>query len=203
MEAEAGMMESEADVFESRENLRRQKIAERDRITPDIRHESSTEIARKLNAYIQTKNFKFINCYISFRSEVETRDFIEAEIKMGIRVVVPVVEELDGKKLLIHTEISGLTNLKKGMFGLEEPVERKPSSLQSLDAVIVPLAAFDRRGNRLGYGKGFYDKFLRELPKSIERIGIAFSTQEFEHIPSLPHDEPLDLIVTEREVINC
>jgi 5-formyltetrahydrofolate cyclo-ligase len=194
---------TESSDFGARETLRQQKIAERDRMPPDIRHESSVEIARKLTAYIEDRNFKFIHCYISFRSEVETRDFIEAEIKSGVRVVVPIVEELDGKQLLIHTEISGLTNLKKGTFGLDEPVERMQLSLESLNAVIVPLTAFDRRGNRLGYGNGFYDKFLRELPKSVVRIGIAFSTQETENIHSLPHDEPLDIIVTEREIINC
>jgi 5-formyltetrahydrofolate cyclo-ligase len=196
-------METEAGDFGTREMNRQQKIAERDRMTPDIRHESSLTIAEKLTGFIEARNFKFIHCYISFRSEVETRDFIEAEIKSGTRVVVPIVEELDGKQFLIHSEISGLTNLKKGTFGLDEPVERTPSSLESLDAVIVPITAFDRRGTRLGYGKGFYDKFLRELPKSVVRIGLAFSGQEVESIPKFPHDESLDIIVTEREIINC
>ena len=196
-------MEIEADVLRERENLRQQKIAERDRVPSAFRHESSLEIVQKLKDHIEGSNFKSIHCYISFRSEVETRDFIEAEIKSGILVVVPVVEELDGKQLLIHTEISGLDNLKKGSFGLEEPVERKLPSLESLDAVIVPLTAFDRHGTRLGYGKGFYDNFLRELPRSIKRIGIAFSTQEVEYILPLSHDEPLNTIITEREIINC
>jgi len=194
-------MEIDDVVFEVRESLRQEKIAERGRIPPELRHELSIEIVRKLKEHIHRKNFKFIHCYISFRSEVETRDLIEDEIKSGIRVVVPVVEQLDGKSLLIHTEISGLDNLKKGTFGLDEPVERRLSSLESLDAVILPLAAFDRRGTRLGYGKGFYDKFLHELPKSVERIGLAFSIQELENIPQLPHDESLDTIITEREVI--
>src|ERR1017187_4042395 len=179
-------------VFAERANIRRQKSAERDAMPAHLRHESSVEIVRKLLRHIDEQHFKFIHCYISFRSEVETREFIETEIKSGIRVVVPVVEQKDFNPFLIHTEIRGLTNIKKGMFGLEEPIEQTPTSLEALDAVIVPIVAFDRSGMRLGYGKGFYDRFLGELPKSVERIGIAFSAQEFEHIPKLPHDELLD-----------
>lgn len=123
-------------------------------------------------------------------------------------MIVPVVEH-NGKAehvqtdRLVHTEIRAITGLTKGRFGLEEPIEREPSSLDALDAVIVPIAAFDRRGTRLGYGKGFYDVFLRELPRSVERIGLAFSAQQVDHIPALPHDEPLDRIVTEHEIIHA
>jgi 5-formyltetrahydrofolate cyclo-ligase len=104
--------------------------------------------------------------------------------------------------VLVHTEIKELSNLADGSFGLQEPVERIPASLNILDAVIVPLVAFDRHGARLGYGMGFYDAFLHELPRSVERIGLAFSIQEMNHIPVFPHDEPLDTIVTEQEIIH-
>ena len=108
---------------------------------------------------------------------------------------------MDGQQFLAHTEIKGLTALRRGAFGLDEPVERTPSTLESLDAVIIPIAAFDRRGTRLGYGKGFYDRFLHDLPRSIPRIGLAFAVQEVASIPDLPHDEPLDYVITEREII--
>ncbi len=184
-----------------RRQLRVESLTLRDRISTEERHEISERIIAILEPYLTVRQAKFIHCYISFRSEVETRSFIERSLERGIRVVVPVVEMLDGKELLVHTEIRGLTELKKGRFGLEEPIERSPSSLENLDAVLIPLAAFDRNGTRLGYGKGFYDEFLSQLPRSVERIGLAFASQEVNNIPAEPHDEPLDTVVTEREII--
>ncbi|SRR5581483_3106011 len=194
------MQRIEEDLLEIREALRRSQIALREELPAELRHASSMEIIQRLERHLAERGATFIHCYISFRSEVETRAFITAALEVHRwRVVVPVVEQ--GAEVLVHTEIQGLDNLAKGRFGLEEPVDRTPASLESLNAVIVPLVAFDRRGTRLGYGKGFYDAFLRELPDSVERIGLAFAVQEAEHIPLRPHDEPLDLIITEREFI--
>ena len=71
--------------------------------------------------------------------------------------------------------------------------------------LFVPLAAFDRRGHRIGYGKGHYDRSLASLRarKRIRAVGVGFSVQEVLFIPSEPHDEPLDLVVTERDILLC
>jgi len=207
------------DILSTRQQLRMDSLARRDRMPDSERKDFSQIIIDRLKSEIG-RGFKtgssfeprtpspeshdpltFLHCYISFRSEVETRTFIEETLARGIRIVVPVVEELDGKQFLVHTEIKGLSELRQGAFGLEEPTERIPSSLESLGAVIVPIAAFDRSGTRLGYGKGFYDRFLHGLPQSVLRIGLAFSAQEVAHIPILPHDERLDCIITEQEII--
>jgi 5-formyltetrahydrofolate cyclo-ligase len=195
------------DIPEIRRELRQTVLAIRETLDSDFRHRSSVEIAERLMRYLAENQYRVLHCYISFRSEVETRAFIENALLDGIRMIVPVVEQAvehaDRKERLVHTEIRGISGLAKGRFGLEEPVEREPSSLESLDRVIVPIVAFDRRGTRLGYGKGFYDVFLRELPRSVERIGLAFSAQEVDHIPRLAHDEPLDTIITELEIIHA
>lgn len=196
------------DSQEVRSALRQNALAKRDGLSPETRHQSSLQIIERLKQYLTGKQCSVLHCYISFRSEVETREFIEGAIRQGTRVIVPVVEESGEVEQvqndrLAHTEIRGITRLAKSRFGLEEPVEREPASLDALDAVIVPIVAFDRHGTRLGFGKGFYDVFLRELPRSVERIGLAFSAQEVDHIPALPHDEPLDTIITEREIIHA
>ena len=188
-------------VHTIRKDMRVRAMKERDALASDERHRLSKEIGERLRGYLLEKEYQSIHCYISFRSEVETRECIERALQERIRVTVPIVEQIDGKKVLAHTEISKLSDLVNGHFGLQEPVERTPASLLSLDAVIVPLVAFDRHGTRLGYGMGFYDRFLRELPRTIERIGLAFRMQEMTDIPSLPHDEPLDTIITEQEII--
>ena len=186
---------------ELRQQLRFEAIARRDSLSPSERTVYSQDAIALLRTYLEGIGAKFLHCYISFRTEVETRAFIEESLERGLRIVVPVVEELDNHRFLIHTEIKGLTDLRPSAFGLDEPIERNASTLESLDAVVLPLVAFDRRGMRLGYGKGFYDRFLHELPRSIPRIGLGFTVQEIPHIPIQPHDEPLDYIITEREII--
>ena len=190
-----------SDFLQQRKQLRREAIAIRNALSPEERAQYSREVTELLIGYLTQA--RSIHSYLSFRSEVDTRGFIEASLLRGLRVIVPVVEELDGRQVLVHTEIRNLSKLTQGMFGVEEPVERNPYELDTLDAIIVPLVAFDRHGTRLGYGKGFYDAFLHDMPRSIPRIGLAFSSQEVHHIPALPHDEPLDVVITEKEINRC
>ncbi len=189
-------------IHEVRREIRERSMKERDALSPELRHSSSRNIIERLIRYLQEKHCRSIHCYISFRSEVETHDFIERALQDGMRVTVPVVERIDNGEVLTHSEIKDLASLVSGRFGIKEPLERNRASLDVLQAVIVPLVAFDRQGTRLGYGKGFYDTFLRELPRTVERIGLAFSTQEMNRIPAFPHDEALDTIVTELEIIH-
>src|SRR5438045_8271949 len=101
-----------ADVLELRQQLRGGVLAKREELAPEVRHSASIEIIRRLRECLN--DCTFIHCYISFRSEVETRELIEASIEKGMRVVVPVVEHIEGNDLLVHTEIHGLTGLRAG-----------------------------------------------------------------------------------------
>ncbi len=194
-------MEQES-IQDVRQDLRSRMMKARDALTPAFRSRSNQAITQQLRGYLSEKDCHSIHCYISFRSEVDTRSFIELELQDGIRVTVPIVERIGELPLLAHTEIRSLADLVPGPFGVEEPAERIPAALENVDVVIIPLVAFDRHGARLGYGRGFYDRFLRTLPRTVERIGLAFSIQEAEHIPTLTHDEPLDTIITEQEIIH-
>ncbi len=189
-------------VQDIRRDLRVRLLRERDALSTEMRHRLSQTITERLWSYLHEKHCRSFHCYISFRSEVETQPFIIRSLEDGLRVTVPIVQ-LDGEnRSLAHSEIHSLSDLAGGAFGLQEPVERIPARLDLLDMVIVPLVGFDRRGTRLGYGMGFYDAFLRELPRTTERIGLAFGIQEADLIPLLPHDEPLDTIITEHEIIH-
>jgi 5-formyltetrahydrofolate cyclo-ligase len=185
----------------SRDELRRKALAQRDGIPTELHEARSHQANEHLRAWLDKSNARYIHCYISFRSELETRELIKSLLRQGRRIVVPVIEELDGRQFMIHTEIHGLDDLAQGHFGLSEPVARSTASLEGLDAVVVPLSAFDRDGNRLGYGKGFYDRFLSELPRSVARVGLAFALQEVEQIPTHSLDQPLDIVITENGVI--
>src|SRR5690349_7941117 len=92
-------------MLDERQSVRQRSIAERDALSENDRKTMSVAIAKSLRTYLDSKNARFLHCYISFRSEVETREFVEAELAAGRRVVAPVVEGMDGEQLLVHTEI--------------------------------------------------------------------------------------------------
>jgi 5-formyltetrahydrofolate cyclo-ligase len=185
----------------TREEQRRRVLALRGAI-PEPEHQArSQQATARLRELMRARNATYIHCYISIRSELRTRELISGLLEEGVRVVVPVVEELDGASFLVHTEIKGLHSLQRGRFGLDEPIERSAARLDGLDLVVLPLAAFDTNGNRLGYGKGFYDRFLSELSPTVLRVGLGFDLQEVDRIETHDRDQPLDIIVTETRTI--
>ncbi len=141
--------------------------------------------------------------FLSFRSEVETRPYLKERLLRGLPVVLPVTI-IDDKRLIPY-RIEDWSQLKKGAFGILEPdpslaIRVNPALI---DCVIVPGSVFDRTGNRHGYGGGFYDRFLSKEALSSLRVGLAFSFQVIDSIPTEPHDEKMDFIVTEDEIIEC
>ncbi len=190
-----------SDIVRIREKLRAESLAARDSLPPSVRADKSGRIIDHLWDYLVGK--EVLHTYVSFRSEVDTHSLIEEALESGLRVVVPIIKERDGSKTMLHSVVTTDSAYHRGLFGVEEPIHGIPVDLHTLDIVIVPLAAFDRKGTRLGYGKGFYDRFLSALPRTIPRIGLAFAIQETAEIPQLTHDEPLNLVITEDEVIYC
>jgi len=93
--------------------------------------------------------------------------------------------------------------LGSGVWGIREPLPDAPEVLP--DVLIVPLAAFDRTGQRIGYGAGYYDLTLFRLraAKPVIAVGLAFAAQEIARVPATPRDAGLDLVLTEHEVIDC
>ncbi len=146
------------------------------------------------------KSASRIHCYVSsLDNEVETPGLILSMIDFGKTVAVPVCVE--GSRKLISIAIRSLDELRPTHHGLMEPecnsIHAVPSNV--LDLVIAPLVAFDRNGNRLGMGGGYYDSFLAEC--TCPKVGLAYAFQELEQVPVEPHDMKLDIILTEREVI--
>ncbi|WP_349948117.1 5-formyltetrahydrofolate cyclo-ligase [Lacrimispora sp. BS-2] len=132
-----------------------------------------------------------VYCYASFHREAGTWKFMEALLRQGKCVAVPKVV---GKELEFYS-ISGKADLEEGIMGIMEP---KPSCLKIHDPeapVIVPGLAFDKSGNRLGYGGGYYDRLFEKEPDH-PRIAIAYGFQIFDHIPTEPHDKRVDRIIT-------
>ena len=141
---------------------------------------------------------KVLAGYMPIRTEIDPRPAMTEAAAFGT-VAVPVIRAA-GQPLVFSQWTSGCT-LVDGPFGARVPENER---LLVPEVLIVPLVAFDRRGGRLGYGGGFYDRSLEGLRASgpVLAIGFAWSAQEAENLPLEPTDQPLDLIVTERAVID-
>ena len=124
--------------------------------------------------------------YIAFRGEVNTEEMIKLAKALGKKVSVPVCERdnIAIRPCMLDTH----ARLIEGPYGVQEPTERKCIDPQDLDLVIVPGVAFDKKGNRLGRGRGFYDRFLDTLPKDTPTIGLAFDFQILSSVPAAQHD---------------
>lgn len=159
--------------------------------------ERSRKIQDNLFSLSQYANSRTIMFFVSFSSEVDTHEMIKEALKNKVVVVPKVVHHEIEPSVIID-----LGNLVPGRFGILEPIEIMKIAYKNIDLVLVPGIAFDREGNRIGYGFGHYDRFLAKVPKAI-KIGLAFDFQIVDHIPKETHDVAVDFIVTEKEVIDC
>jgi len=142
-----------------------------------------------------------VMAYVSKPPEVDTHPFIRDLLREGRRVVVPIIEK--ETRTLRLSYLRDTTLLVKSTFHVPEPIGNEiPAQASDIQTVIIPLLAFDRRGNRLGYGAGYYDRFLAQNP-GVKKIGVAFSCQETDSVPRDENDVRIDIVVTEDEVIHC
>jgi len=143
-----------------------------------------------------------IMLYLDIRTEVRTRWFVPSVWEAGKRAAIPYCE--NGEIELF--DFTHPDELAPGTMGVLEPkqelrgIPSRKIDPSELDMIIVPGLAFDRRGNRLGYGKGYYDKLLHRTSGPALKAGVCFECQLFDEVPALPHDMHMDAIVTEKSV---
>lgn len=166
-----------------------------------IKHNSDIITDKLLNLDC-IKNAKNIMLYLDFNNEVSTDSLIKKLLDLGKIVSSPIT--LKEERKLIPSQITDLKNgIQYGAYNIREPKsECSPAiNIKDLDVVIVPAVAYDKNCYRLGYGGGFYDRFLENLRKDAVTIGIAFDLQIFDEVPKEPHDAQLDYIVTESRIL--
>ena len=168
-------------------------------------NKKSTEIFNKLVSMDIYCRSKVIMCYMDFRNEVKTGEFIRASLEKGKRIAVPMISlDMNRAKAIIPCEIYNIEyELEKGTLGILEPKNefRRVLDPENIDMVIVPGIVFDLRKNRIGYGAGYYDRFLNSTGKDCFKVGVAFELQILNEIPAEAHDVRLDMIITEKRVI--
>ena len=174
--------------------LRKQQLDARDKLSLDFIRIASSRIRdnlRKIDFYRQAT---MVGAYYSIGSEVQTHDLLQEFFNQGKEISIPRVDEND----LIFKKISSFSDLELGNFSVMEPKE-KCEDIKSLDVILVPAIALTIEGYRLGYGFGFYDRYL--LGKKSKKIGLCYSKQVLKSFPHDDHDIKMDCIVTEDKII--
>jgi len=182
---------------EDKETIRNILRQRKEMHTPEERFEKSRRICTHLMKMIQPNETVMV--YTSKEKEVNTVPLITMLLAYKNPVVVPIIQKEDYSLRLSYIENLGV--LIPSTFGVPEPIGNEiPADGADIDTIILPMLGFDRRGGRIGYGAGYYDRFLSKYP-SIRKIGIAFACQEMEALPLDPHDIQMDAIITEDGVI--
>lgn len=185
-----------------RQELRKSILAARQQLSTWEVAEQSQRAADHLQSLVQWEQARIVLLYVSFRNEVETRDLIDRAIAEGKRVLLPV--SIKKTRELQLYPVEGSDDLVEGAYGIMEPRrEQEPVHPEQVDLIVVPGVVFDRQGNRLGYGAGYYDRFLERCRTDATRVALAFDLQMVEQLPSEPHDQRMDYIVTEKTVHRC
>jgi 5-formyltetrahydrofolate cyclo-ligase len=173
--------------------LRRQCLSRRDALDPAFRAAASGRAAHHVLHVLAAREPATVSGFLPIRSEIDPRPAMDALAARGHRLALPCVTP-EG---LVFRLWSPGDPLRRVGFGLSEP---EPSAKAvDPDILLVPLAAFDSRGHRIGYGAGHYDRAIARLSRGSRpfTVGLAFAVQRVAHVPDEPHDQPLDAVVTE------
>lgn len=180
-------------------NLIRTEIRKRRDLLSNLAREEKSEKIMKyffeLNDY---KSAEKIMCYISFSSEVNTFPMLKRIISDKGSVWVPVIRGND----ILAVRIKSLYGLRKNKFGILEPSHARREKEVYFDIIVVPGIAFDKKGNRIGFGKGYYDRFLNKIPAK-RKIALCFDFQILPKLPTSESDQKVEKIITEKGVIVC
>lgn len=161
----------------------------------------SSIIIKKLKNTDEYKNSTNIMVYMDFKNEVNTKTFIEEALSEGKKIIIPYTDM--EKVEIIPVEIKDFDDLVMCKFGYLEPKKEKinnPFDVKLIDLVVVPGVVFDKKKNRVGFGKGYYDRLLINRKTSAKAIAIAYEFQVLEEVPAEEHDIKMDMIITEKNV---
>jgi 5-formyltetrahydrofolate cyclo-ligase len=184
----------------SKKDIRNFIRTKREKMSKDEVKEKSSLIFSNLLTLPAFFRADVVHTYISSKkNETDTHELIRWLIKERKKVVVP-ISEMETKTMR-HSELLALSDLKVNSMGIYEPKLERLVKVSDLDVVLVPALAVDKTGNRLGFGAGFYDRFLNGL--TIPSVALAFDFQLLEDIPAEEFDVKMNYIVTESKILKC
>ena len=184
----------------NKSSIRKKMQDERLLHSDEKRRKKSTEMSKFIFSLPEFETAKNVLFYLSKKYEARTDEMILRSIEAGKAVFLPKTD-VKGGALRIY-EISSLEKIVRGPFDVLEPDTKGLfADPKKMDLAIIPGVAFDRNGNRIGHGIGYYDKFLKGLKKGAPIIGLAFEFQLAPEIPHEPHDVKVNILITEKRII--
>jgi len=184
------------DKGQLRQSLRQRLLG----ITEAQRIEKSRKACRNLVSTEQFQNASTIMIYLSLPHEVDTAEVILRAWQLDKIVAVPKISWQQRHMLPVRIE-SLETGFSTEVAGLRNPVKGLPVPFEEIDLVVAPALAYDRKGNRLGRGGSYYDRFFANKQLKAVRCGLGFAEQIIESVPTTERDEPMDFLVTDEEII--
>jgi 5-formyltetrahydrofolate cyclo-ligase len=180
--------------------LRRKLLNSLLAIPPEQRSERSRKACRNLASTEQFQGASTIMMFLSLPHEVDTSEAILHAWQLGKAVAVPKISWQ--QRHMIPVQINSLeTGLSTGASGLKNPVAGLPVPFEEIDLVVTPGLGFDKKGNRLGRGGSYYDRFFANEELKAARCGFGFAEQLIDSVPVTEHDEPVEILVTDKEII--
>ncbi len=184
----------------SKQTLREQLKLQRQQLSKNDVRERSKMILENLLSFPDFFRADVVHTYISSKNnEADTHELIRVLLKQKKRVVVPIADK--ATKQMKHSELFSLSELVGGAYGILEPKMYRPVAVADIQVVVVPALAIDSNGNRLGFGAGFYDRFLHDV--QLPTIALAYDFQVVKEVPQESTDVPVSFVVTENEIIRC
>jgi len=181
--------------MKSKKELRKKILGIRNKMLKEDLENNSRIIMNKIISLRTYKQSKVVFVYMDFNNEVMTSDLIKHMMAEKKRVVIPYTDIVN--TLVIPSEITEEADLKLSPFGYYEPKKIMPVDVEEIDLVLVPGVVFDKNLNRIGFGKGYYDRILKNLKPGAKKIGLAHDFQVLDEIPAEDHDIKMDMIITE------
>jgi 5-formyltetrahydrofolate cyclo-ligase len=185
-----------------KKELRKQIITARDHLTDEEITAKSATIAEKLYSLPAFDRAETIMYFVSFGSEVDTRPMVEETIRRGKIALAPKAVP-QSRELIPSKILDWESDLVPGYYNIPEPRAGalRPYAPEQIDLLIVPGVAFDLKGNRLGYGGGYYDRFFSLLKTDTSLVALVFDLQIVPEVPVDEWDRPVDCVITEKRLI--
>jgi 5-formyltetrahydrofolate cyclo-ligase len=192
-------MNTTSDIEDPKAALRRDVVARRDAL-PAVTRTASAETLATRPFPLPIAPGMIVSAFMPLKNELDPLPLLRKLADEGVRLVLPVV--IGRGKPLVMREWAFGEPLVQGVWGIREPAPTAATA--DPDILLVPIVAFDRTGHRIGYGAGYFDMTITQLRarKQVVAVGLAFATQEVPAVPATPRDARLDLVLTEREIID-
>lgn len=186
--------------MKTKQEIRKKILEKRKNLDIEFIRKFSFEIIKKLKDLKEYQEANNILFYVSAKNEVDTIFLIKELLQNRQKNVL--VPYLSDEKIKL-SKLNNFLDLEPGSFGIPEPKKEKIIGFdkEKLDLIIVPGISFDSKGNRCGYGYSYYDRFLNSIQKKVIKIGLCYDFQLIDKVPCEDHDIPVDIVITENEII--